>query len=272
VRGHRGRDEAWRSALIASALNLVVGATGAIAFRRAGILPAWPLVLFACVGAATLIYLLARPHASHRACMVALQLDFAAALICSAAGTEAQARVGDVNEVFRAVQVSTIIVALLTPSTTVGVLWIVLFAASAAIELETWPVAVKRAVPVEEPWLSAGIAIVALALLLHRHRSARLERELADAHTQRATLEQLAMMALAVRDLANTPLQTLTSGVALLRADTPRRQAVLDAMASALAKLGTLNRVLMTFEPYVPAWTGDEGFNAVERIEKLATQ
>jgi hypothetical protein len=257
--------EARRSALIASLLNFGCGVLAMCLFH----LVPWPFIPFAIAGAVGLTFIAARPYASRRAFLVILQLDYVTGLFACIAGTQVQVRLGDLEEVFRAVQVSMIVISFLSPITILGVFWILAFASTAVVQFIVWPMEVVRYLPLEEPWLSIGIGAVAIALLVHRHRSARLTRELAATRAQRTTLEQLARMALAVRDLANTPLQTLTSGISLLRADTRSRQIVLDAMSTAVAKLGTLNEVLVTFEPYVP-WSGDESFDAIERIERLS--
>src|SRR5262249_6515323 len=138
------------------------------------------------------------------------------------------------------------------------------------IEIYTWSEAIRQAMPPTDAWFVPIYAVVAIALLVHRRRSIHLERALSEARTERLTLERLARVSLALRDLANTPLQTLTAGMTLLRRDGQNHDQVLASMERALERLDGLRHALLPFEQHVEWRPHDESFDALVRIEQIA--
>src|SRR5262249_10892574 len=83
-----------------------------------------------------------------------------------------------------------------------------------------------------------------------------------------AALEKLARTLLAVRDFANTPLQTIEAATALARKQHPEVGEQLGTIERALARMRELNRVLSGHEAHVRWQPGDESFDALERLTR----
>ena len=264
------RREAWRSVLWSSVLNIGAGVAGALAFHSHAWMPVWAMVQFAVVGAAMLAIALGWRNAPRQVLLALFSLNVASALVTGMAGAKAFAYAGQLEELFQAVKAGLIIIAILSPSLPVGVGWIVVFTVAPIVQVHTWTEAVQKAVPFWEPWFVPIYGGIALVLLLYRRRSVALERQLAETGAKRLSVERLARVSLAIRDLANTPLQTLTTGVALLRVGGSDHERVLASMERALGRLGTLRGALAPFEQ---AWEpAAESFDALERIDRMADE
>jgi GAF domain-containing protein len=83
-------------------------------------------------------------------------------------------------------------------------------------------------------------------------------------------LRRLTRVALAVKDMANSPLQTLTFDVELLARTSGVAEQILDRMARALDRLKELDAVLAHYTPSVELQPGDEAFDAVEILRESA--
>lgn len=118
-----------------------------------------------------------------------------------------------------------------------------------------------------EPWVTVVWAVAAIGLHVNRHQRIAAER---DAARSRATAEaaaQLARAFLAVRDLANTPLQTLRNDLILMRGQCPVAGAALAArMDRAVTKLRKLQEILTGYEQATPLGPEDESFDSIETL------
>jgi hypothetical protein len=264
------RKEAWQAAVWASALNAGVGVLGALAFRARPWLPMWAMVQFTAVGALTLIVLLAWRNAPRAACLVLFSFDVASALVASIGGAQAFVGAGQLGQLFESVRAGIIVLAIISPSVRLGVAWIGVFILAPFVQFYTWAPAIRDAVPPTDPWFIPIYGVVGTVLLLYRRRSVRLDHALSDARAERLTMERLARVSLALRDLANTPLQTLTTGVTLLRRKVEQPEEVLASMDRALVRLQGLRHALEPFEAHVHWEPQEESFDAIARIEQLA--
>jgi len=264
------RKEAWRGAVWASALNLGCGFLGALVFRTTAWLPVWTMLQFAGVGALVLLALLWWRQAPRAVCLALFSLDVASALVTSLAGANAYAHAGQMGQLYQSLEASLFVIAILSPSARLGAMWTGIFTAAPFVQFSGWPEAIRQSVVLPDLWLIPMYALIAVVLLSHRRRSVRLQRLLSDARADRLTLERLARVSLALRDLANTPLQTLTTGVDLLRRKLVAQQVVLPSMERALLRLQDLKRALAPFEQHVEWRPREESFDAVAQIEQVA--
>ena len=264
------RKEAWRSAVWASALDLGCGVLGALVFRRTAWLPVWTMLQFAGVGALTLLVLLWWRRAPRVVCLALFSLDVASALVTSLAGANGSAHAGQMGQIYQSLETGLFVIAILSPSARLGAAWIAIFTAAPFVQFSGWPEAIRRTMLLLDLWLIPMYGAIAEVLLSYRRRSLRLQRLLSDARADRLTLEHLARVSLALRDLANTPLQTLTTGVDLLRRKLGAQQVVLQSMEHALLRLHDLKRALAPFEQHVEWRPREESFDAVAQIEQMA--
>jgi hypothetical protein len=264
------RREAWRSVVWSSVLDIGSGIAGAMAFRSQSWLPVWAMLQFAAVGAVVMAAALIWRAAPRRVLLVLFSLNVASALITALAGAQTFAHANRMEDLFQSLKAGLFVIAILSPSLPVGVGWIVVFTLAPIVLVHTWAADVRQMVPSWDPWFVLVYGGIALVMLLYRRRSVALEHQLAEARAERLSVERLARVSLAIRDLANTPLQTLTTGVALLRRDVTERERVLAPMERALARLEKLRLALAPFEL---AWQpGDESFDALARIERAGDE
>jgi len=138
-------------------------------------------------------------------------------------------------------------IAIAAPSWRSGVALIGLFTIHA---LALWRV-LAHAAPTpaldREPWFTLFFAIIATMLLYTRERRRELESRLAAAEARAQTLTQVSRMLLALRDRANTPLQTLEVAIALLEEQAPTDPRLV-LMRRALARLVAIQKALAASE------------------------
>lgn len=170
---------------------------------------------------------------------------------------------------FQSHKLGVLATALIAPCPTwVGALCIVAFTALSVVQYLEFPVAVQAHLAVGEPWVSLAFGAFALGLFVYRKRVLRIERATAWAHAETKSLERLARVSFAVRDLSNTPLQTLRLGTAMVRRRHPEEAVELDCMERALGRLEQLEKVLARYEAGVAWCPGDESFDPLVVIEE----
>jgi hypothetical protein len=111
---------------------------------------------------------------------------------------------------FDAQKLGALTVALLTPPRAwVGVLNIAAFAVAPIAEINSWDASTRGSLPFAAPYASLAYGVFACGLLALQLQRLRVERVDAQRRAQGAALERFARLLLAVRDLANTPLQII---------------------------------------------------------------
>jgi hypothetical protein len=139
---------------------------------------------------------------------------------------------------------------------------------SAVVQLGTFGPEVRAHLAVEEPWATIAFGAFAFGIFLYRTRMLRLEHEAMLAHAEAESLRRLARVSLAVRDLSNTPLQTLRLSTELLRRHDTESAARIDQMERALSRLEELERVLVRYEARTQWRPGDESFDPLAVLER----
>jgi hypothetical protein len=160
-------------------------------------------------------------------------------------------------------------VALLAPSLQLGAVLIVLFAVETGALALLSHLAGRHEVVAGEPWVTLAYALIAFGLLVDRVRRQRAEERAVCAQARSDEMARLARMALALRDLANTPLQTLRVNAALLR-ERPVDGVVMARIERALDRMCELNRILARWESAARWAPGDESFDPLEVLAREA--
>lgn len=117
--------------------------------------------------------------------------------------------------------------------------------------------------PPWQPW--TGLLYGTCMALLAVYRADRLQREVATTVEleQAAALQRLLRSYLAVRDLVNTPLQTLRVSAHLMRTRYPAANEAIGPMERAVERLGELNQLLADEAAAVEWPPGTEAFDPV---------
>ena len=147
------------------------------------------------------------------------------------------------------------------PRAATGVATIGLGVAFPLVEYATWDDAVRAHLPVTAPWAMGAYGVFACFLYAHLLRRRTMNRRAALAKAQAEGLERFARLVLAVRDSANTPLQTIELTVALLRRDGAEPR-LLDRLARSVARLTAIGRALEMLQA--------DGERAIDEASKVA--
>ena len=138
------------------------------------------------------------------------------------------------------------------PALWVGLAGIGLFVVAAIAQYLSWSDVARASVATDEPWPMIIYGAFAVVLLWHARRRARAEERAAAAEARAQAEYELARFIMSVRDLANTPLQTILLATTLLRehpgADADALVARIDR---ALGRLRELDEFLVAHEQHV---------------------
>jgi hypothetical protein len=236
---------ARRSGAYSCALNTGGMALEWLIQRDIGGVPWWPLLASGLVGVAILGALVAaRRRPDLRLGAAAFLLNAASVSVALWLSHPDDQASGQIWRPFEANRLGALTVALLSPGRAIGLLAIVGYVAAVLVQYHLLPHSARQQLPMEEPWATIVYGIFAVVLLNYRLRGLALARDVARRCAEAAALERLAQASLALRDLANTPLQTLGLSLAILRARQPALAPVLDRMERALHRLQALGHNL----------------------------
>ena len=148
------------------------------------------------------------------------------------------------------------------PSWPIGMVAILLFAGSALVHHLTLAEAIRARMSAGEPFGIIAYSVFALVLLGFKQRAYALRGELEHERSDKLALERVARVSLALRDLANTPVQTLELVRQRLLTDNPELRVQTERMGRALERLRRLNDILAPYQSSV-IWEGE--ITTVER-------
>ena len=115
-------------------------------------------------------------------------------------------------------------------------------------------------------WNVLNTGVCAAILLLARYQYERTLRRSVELEARVATAEKTARMFLTVRDRANSPLQTLEIGLALLKGRQPESP-ISDALLDAFKKLVDLHEILNARKPEID-WSQAEALADLEGLKE----
>ena len=248
----------WRNAIVAVALNLVGMATELAIRASTPGLPVWPPLL--SMGCA--LVLLGLLIATRRRPSVALGntvflLNVAAVLTAFWFLDIAYVSSGRPWVPFQGHKLGMVTVGLLAPELWVGLVSVGAYVVAALVQLGSLEAMAHGKLALGEPWATIVIGLFSGILLAYRMRQNSLVRDMARATAHLEATEQLAKVLLAVRDLANTPLQTIALASASIREVHPDIGRTLDRLDRSLDKLSALDHRLSGHDTNLH-WTGRE--------------
>lgn len=115
-----------------------------------------------------------------------------------------------------------------------------------------------------EPVMTFLFGVVALALLWFRKRDENLIKQISAGKAREEALTGLARIFLSLRNLSNTPLQTLTLSLELIKRRHPEALSALEPMSTAVEKLNRMNSIYARLES--DATWGDRHLMSEEEI------
>jgi hypothetical protein len=235
--------------------------------------PVWPNVASQLVGAVLLVVLVARwRRPSVRMGSVLYLVNDAAIVMALWVTSRAYAESGRPWIPFQPDKLGMLTSALLAPEAWVGVLSISAHTAAPLLRLAMFSAAARSHMVVGEPGATLAIATFAFVLLGYRLKSLALEREIARAHVEVATTQAFRKLVLAVRDLANTPLQTIAFAAMTMRQRHPDLDPTVRLVDRSLDRLRRLDERLRRHEEGIDWSRTEESFDAVEELDAPASR
>jgi hypothetical protein len=241
------KDEVWRAALTLNGLFILSQVFGFISYRTP---PASPLGLTRlleiawCVTLVSLLLVRRRTGSTlfNLACYGLACLPHFVLFWIRGASREAA---GHSWEPFWRQRVLCLMLAMISPGELVitGAV-IVAVAVEACIEFWVTDLRYSPHLAHGEPWVTVAIAAIGLWMLIYRTRVMARERRHEAKLREALAVERLARVSVAVRDLANSPLQLLLIGLGLLSRTVPDEEPVLERMRRAVDRLHELNDLL----------------------------
>ena len=142
------------------------------------------------------------------------------------------------------------------PAWWVGITGILMFVGSAVVHDLVVSDVVRARMAAGEPLGVVAYGVFALVLLGVKQRGRILEATLAHERSEKIALERVARVAMSLRDLANTPTQTLELIRQTLVTCDPRLEVQAERMGRALERLRRLNEILGAYQSAV-TWDSD---------------
>jgi hypothetical protein len=236
---------AWSSAVVAAALNTGGMGLELLIGRTIPGMPRWPPVASALVGLVLVGWLSARRRRASAAfcsvCFVVNTLSIAAALWLTNPTYAAHPRDW---WPFQGSKLGCMAVALLAPELYAGLISVAIYAGGALAQYWTFPPGIRGALAVGEPWATIAFAVFGAILLVQRRHHLTLELGIERARAEARSYERQARAFMAVRDLANTPLQTIRLCAAVIERRAPELRDLIRRIDGAVLKLRAMNEIL----------------------------
>jgi hypothetical protein len=162
---------------------------------------------------------------------------------------------------FRANQLGALAIALMAPPVPwVGVVAILTVIGSAVVQFAMFSDAVRELLPYGDPLSTLFFGGFAIVLLFYRLSADRNQREVVRAQAEAESYQRYARAMLAIRDLSNTPLQTLMNITAVMRQRGDHIETV-QRLERTVARMTELEQLLRPFEEHLDWRPGDEGWD-----------
>jgi hypothetical protein len=263
------REQAVRTTLAAAALNILGTPIELLFARELPIpMPLWPVFAAMAVGVAVVVTLLVHGRQMSMSNIALLYVVNNTAIALALLLLQPYfALLGRAWSPFQEQKLGVLVASLLAPTLGSGIVAIATLVASAlALFAELAPDDLRE-LPVAEPGPLLIFAIFAVVILFYRMHLLEVQRSTTRIATANAAAAATAQTALAIRDLANTPLQTLRLSVSRLRRDDAGQGIVLDRMDHAITRISELNEMLRPHGEEV-LYAGPASFDAPSRLRR----
>jgi hypothetical protein len=260
----RRAKAAWRASMLAAGLNVLGMAIDLMIARSVKHVPLWPNLMSMAAGA-TIFALLALGMRKPDRRIAGYTFLLNAAVITAALwfSNAAYAGSGQPWVPFQADKLGMVTVALLAPELWVGLIGIAGYALASVAQLFTFTPLIRSGLAIGEPWATVAIAVFCGVLLAFRVRRDKLESQMTRTREEAIAVGRLTKILLDVRDLSNTPLQTISLSSALIRETNPELGPTLNRIDRALERLTELSTTLKRYESplaWVPLrWEAEAG-------------
>lgn len=153
---------------------------------------------------------------------------------------------------FQGFKLGALVAGMLAPGFAAGLLTIVVTVGLPMAQIPALPAVLRSQVSPVEPWALFAFGLAAAFILVHRLRVRALEIRAREALAESEARRRLAAAYLELRDLMNTPLQSIELATVLLQTPQDRKPgdeaAILEALRRSSERLAAISRELKKFE------------------------
>lgn len=248
----------WRGTLVACGLNAIAMPLDIVLSRDVPHMPVWPPLSSSAAGLLlAIVLLIRRRHPTARLAARVFLLNLAVMLAALWITTGAYAAAPGKWIPFQANKIGALAAGVLAPDLITGLAGIGGFAGMVLLRYLTLPFEQQQRLPIAEPWSILIYALFALAMLGYRVHSVALARRMLRVRTESIATQRLARTFLALRDVTNTPLQTIELAANIVRKHCPAQSTLLDRIDRSIDRLYRLNHAFSVYESQID-WTDDD--------------
>ncbi len=149
---------------------------------------------------------------------------------------------------FQGNKLAIFVAALLAPTLGTAIFTVALNTLVRVVQVLTLPQAERAKIALGEPWIMAAFGVSGAIVLVSRFTRQRLERRFYESETERLSLHRSAAKMQSIRDLMNTPLQTLEFAATILEEQRTTSPILVKQIRQALVSLTKLNETLAEYE------------------------
>ena len=189
-------------------------------------------------------------------------------LIASAISNDQLVRQREPFVAFNGYKIAAVIIAVMAPIPVwVGYLLISVCAVAPVVQFFSLPADLRQVFPAEEPVQVVIFAVLAFFIFRHRIHARELERTLLRLKADQRAKDDLAAIFVGLRDLTNTPLQSIELTATLLASKDLQQEDAARHLEVSLVKLRELTIVLSRFEKEIDSSKTASSFNAVAMLQ-----
>jgi hypothetical protein len=262
---------AWRSAVIAVVLNLVGMPMEMAIVRTVPEVSASPAIASMAVSAVLLAILLARRRRPPVALgEVAFFVNLAVNLAALWWIGRSYAGSGRLWMPFQEYKLGMVTVAMIAPQPWAGGVGVAAYAIASFLQRASFDPTTRDHLVMTEPWATIAFGVFSVIVLVYRVRQQRIEHAFAVTRARIEVTERYARVMIAVRDLANTPIQIIALAAEAARRREPGVGHLMDRVDRSLARLRELDRRLRGYEHLVEWRARDESIDAESTVTGAA--
>jgi hypothetical protein len=229
----------------------------------------WQWQFAVAVNATIVLGMVFFKKAPQRVSITAILTCAAVTLFASGYSNKLLAASGERFDAFHGYKLVAITIAIIAPFPAwVGFAIIAFCAVAPIVQYQSFPLELRNAFAVQEPWATVVYACIAGYILRHRIKGLVLERLLIQSNAEKESLSNVARVCLSLRDLTNTPLQAIELTSKLLATNMLEAKDASLHLETSLVRLRELSKLLSQCEPYLDWTKATESFDAISNLAK----
>lgn len=252
-------ESARNETITAAVLNITgMGMEYALG-RNVPEIPLWPLFIALAAGPIVLLIAPRLRQEKHRPLISALFIFNSAAVVMALSWRHRYYAEYVQHWVpFQGDKLGCLLAAFLAPDFFSGLITVAAHSLSSVVVYEFFPEALQKKIAFGEPVASLAFALAGLLTLISRFRRILIENEFRRLQAQALAMQKVARTVLKIKDLMNTPLQSIRFACAIQCEQKDRDEKALKSLEQAVKELGQLNSLLDHYEKLADWRTLDE--------------